>query len=221
MKAAKAPTKPNKTARKRLPEKASSKTAASLAADLVTAERRLRATARALHDHAGSQLAAAGLQLQLLRLDHPAVGQIGADLAQNLAETMQNLRDLMMELDPEPVGSAGLHSVLLQLRERYRKTLSIAVNVVFRTQTPVSRVEAEDLCWLIARVVQTASQAGAKSINLEISGSRTVQVRIEIGEYAHMVSSVFEAVRYVTQAAGYNFDLQVGDATMITIHHAV
>jgi len=198
---------------------------AALSDGWVAAERRIRSAARTLHDHVGSQLAAAGLQWQLLRLDHKELGQAGEDFAQLLIQTGDQIRNLIMELDPSPVGSTGLQTSLLQLAERFRRAFSVAVEVTYRRQTPVSRVVAEEIVWLSALILQTASQAGAESFAVTLTGSRAVTVNIEVMGRPKGAARAFEPVRHLAESAGFIFDRRVvkarlGINTVIKLHHA-
>jgi signal transduction histidine kinase len=86
--------------------------AAHLAALYVQARATLVRAGRALHDHVGSPLTAAGVQLQLLRMDLPdAATQIGETL-QLLEDVLDRVRSLSQEL--------GRPAWLARLSHRYR-----------------------------------------------------------------------------------------------------
>jgi signal transduction histidine kinase len=158
----------------------------------------------------------------MLRLDHPQLGKPGEEFAGLLQGAIDHVRDLMVELDPHPVGATGLNSSLLQLSERFRRTFSVVVEVEYRAQTPVIRVVSEDIVWLSARVLQTASQAGAERIVVQVTGRRTIKVRAVVfwtqGRHRG-AARAFEPVRYLAESAGFRFGLQAGKNTVITIHH--
>jgi signal transduction histidine kinase len=70
-------------------------------------EDRLRLAGNTLHDEVAPLLAGAGLQLQLLRMDHPAAAaQVGEVLA-TLEDAMDHVRKLSQQLAPSPFTPAG------------------------------------------------------------------------------------------------------------------
>jgi PAS domain S-box-containing protein len=108
-----------------------------------TAEKELRATtlrmlkaqesergrlARFLHDEVGQSLSAAGLQLDLLRMDFeaaaPAIGPRTGELQGMLETIMAAVRDFSYELNPDIVERAGLHAAMDRLVGRTRKRFS-------------------------------------------------------------------------------------------------
>jgi len=65
-------------------------------------ENRLRQAGNILHDDVAPLLAGAGLQLQLLRMDHPeAAAQVNEVLA-TLEDAMDRVRKLSQQLAPSP-----------------------------------------------------------------------------------------------------------------------
>ena len=67
----------------------------------------LRQAGEILHDDVAPLLAAAGLQLQILRMDHPAAaGQVSEVLA-TLEGAMDHVRKLSQQLAPSPFTPPG------------------------------------------------------------------------------------------------------------------
>jgi signal transduction histidine kinase len=67
----------------------------------------LRQAGEILHDDVAPLLAAAGLQLQILRMDHPAAaGQVSEVLA-TLEGAMDHVRRLSQQLAPSPFTPPG------------------------------------------------------------------------------------------------------------------
>lgn len=81
--------------------------------------------ARFLHDEVGQSLSAAGLQLDLLRMDFesvaPEVRARTAEMQAMLETIMAGVRDFSYELNPDIVERAGLHSAMDRLVGRTRK----------------------------------------------------------------------------------------------------
>ena len=69
--------------------------------------RQIKSAGKALHDDVAPLLAGAGLQLQLLRMDHPeATAQVDQVLAM-LDDAMEKIRKLSQQLAPSPFTPAG------------------------------------------------------------------------------------------------------------------
>jgi PAS domain S-box-containing protein len=84
--------------------------------------------ARFLHDEVGQSLSAAGLQLDLLRMDFegavPEIRQRTVELQGMLETIMARVRDFSYELNPDIVERAGLHAAMDRLVGRTRKRFS-------------------------------------------------------------------------------------------------
>lgn len=69
--------------------------------------RQIKNAGKTLHDDVAPLLAGAGLQLQLLRMDHPdAAAQVDQVLA-TLEDAMDRVRKLSQELAPSPLTPPG------------------------------------------------------------------------------------------------------------------
>ena len=102
-----------------------------MARELYEARRELRNAGRALHDHAGSLLSAAGFRLQLLRMDFPEAAEAVDEVLVSLDEAMEQVRTLSQALNPSPAAHLGLQGALAQL---------VAMAVQFRTSaSPTNR----------------------------------------------------------------------------------
>jgi PAS domain S-box-containing protein len=84
--------------------------------------------ARFLHDEVGQSLSAAGLQLDLLRMDFeaaaPEIKTRTVELQAMLETIMAGVRDFSYELNPDIVERAGLHAAMDRLVGRTRKRFS-------------------------------------------------------------------------------------------------
>src|SRR5437762_9927109 len=90
------------------PKKAATSDAEQMAALYIQARSALVQAGRALHDHVGSPLTAAGVQLQLLRMDLPdAKVQIDETL-RILEEVLDRVRAISQALCPSPAYRGGL-----------------------------------------------------------------------------------------------------------------
>src|SRR5437868_13829233 len=97
------------------PKKAATSGAEQMAALYVQARTALVQAGRALHDHVGSPLTAAGVQLQLLRMDLPdARNQIDETL-RILEQALDRVRSISQDLCTSPAYRGGLKQALLGL----------------------------------------------------------------------------------------------------------
>jgi signal transduction histidine kinase len=82
--------------------------------------------ARFLHDEVGQSLTAAGMRLDILRMDLeatvPGISARTAEIQSLLEGVVDRIRDLSYELNPNIVERAGFHSALDRLAGRYRRT---------------------------------------------------------------------------------------------------
>jgi signal transduction histidine kinase len=60
-----------------------------------------------LHDEVAPLLAAAGLQLQIVRMDHPATSAQVAEVLATLEAAMDHVRKLSQQLAPSPFTPGG------------------------------------------------------------------------------------------------------------------
>jgi len=67
----------------------------------------LRNAGATLHDDVAPLLAAAGLQLQLLRMDHPATAPQVDEVLATLEDAMDRVRKLSQHLAPSPFSPRG------------------------------------------------------------------------------------------------------------------
>jgi signal transduction histidine kinase len=83
---------------------------------------------RFLHDEVGQSLTAAGIRLDLLRMDFenrlPEIGERTQAIQELLEGVMSRIRDLSYELNPAIVERAGLQSALDRLAGRSRRTFT-------------------------------------------------------------------------------------------------
>src|SRR5579864_3966433 len=79
-----------------------------VAALYVQARAALVRAGRTLHDHVGSSLSAAGVQLQVLRMDLPAAQAQIDETLRILEGALDRIRDLSNDLCPSPAYRGGL-----------------------------------------------------------------------------------------------------------------
>lgn len=105
------------------------------AAGVLNAQEAERARlARILHDEVGQGLSAAGLQLDLLRMDLegavPSIAQRTAEVQKILEQLMQRVREFSYELNPATVERSGLYPALDRLVGRIRREFAGTVRLM-------------------------------------------------------------------------------------------
>src|SRR5258706_16452184 len=98
---------------------------------------------RVLHDDVGPLLSAAGLRLQLLRMDFPETAEALREAMQALDAAMERGRGLSQELNPSPVFRVGLKNALGDLVERYRGQFPGNMVLGFATSSQLRLVTAD------------------------------------------------------------------------------
>jgi two-component system NarL family sensor kinase len=91
--------------------------------------------ARLLHDEVAQILTAAGLQLDILRMDLadrvPEIADRTAEIQGLLDRVVQGVRDLSYQLNPDIVERAGLQSALDRMVGRLRKAFSGSLRLIY------------------------------------------------------------------------------------------
>src|SRR5262245_43753451 len=98
--------------------------------------------ARVLHDEVAQLLSAAGLQLDILRMDLeekvPGIGSRTAEIQALLDRIVRRIRDLSFELNPGIVERAGLKPALDLLVGRFRKSFPGDLRLFYDASVRVS-----------------------------------------------------------------------------------
>jgi signal transduction histidine kinase len=145
-----------------------------LAAELYQARRALRNAGRALHDQAGSLLSAAGLRLQLLRMDHPQTQEAVDQVLASLDEAMDQVRTLSQALNPSPAAHLGLPGALSQLISK-----SSIARLTYKSKVHPPPDAAVTIYDAVAATLHRAIQdPAATSIHIKVTGTRNLAVRI-------------------------------------------
>jgi len=109
-------------------------------------EQELSRIAKVLHDHVGQTMSAAGLQLDVLRMDFaekvPEIATRTAEIQRHLEHAIDQVRDLSNELNPAVAEKAGFQFAMERLVGRYRDKFSGSVRLMMdldeRLPVPVS-----------------------------------------------------------------------------------
>jgi len=132
--------------------------------------------AKFLHDEVGQSLSAAGLQLDLLRMDFegavPEIRQRVVELQSMLETIMAGVRDFSYELNPDIVERAGLHAAMDRLVGRTRKRFSGNLRLLADSSLHVPPPVGSAIYKIAAEALQNALQhAGCSQIELIIKST--------------------------------------------------
>jgi signal transduction histidine kinase len=200
--------------------------AEELARACVAARNELRRASRVLHDEIGSTLAVAGLQLQLLRMDHPEMQERSAELSQALDSVMESVRRLSREVDPSPAGRTGLKNALLDLAEKHMEAFEGGVIVRCTVSATLPHHVWDALYLTAARAVEVAAARGARRVVISAAGAKAVSIRIAHSGNPNVTRRDLQSTALLARAAGLKFDFEPGThktekSTIVVIRYAV
>ena len=132
--------------------------------------------ARFLHDEVGQSLSAAGLQLDLLRMDFeaaaPEIRGRTVELQGMLETIMGAVRDFSYELNPDIVERAGLHAAMDRLVGRTRKRFSGNLRLLADSSLHVPPPVGSAIYKIAAEALENALQhSGCSQIELIIKST--------------------------------------------------
>ncbi len=148
-------------------------------------ERELAGVSRVLHDKVGQVLSAAGLQLDVMRMDFqdqaPGIIERTAEIQRMLEEVIEELRGLSYELNPSIVERAGLNFALDRLAGRFRQNYSGTIRL-FVDPTARPPANARSTFFKIAEfaldnVVQHSRSTYAELLVRQVRGRFILEVR--------------------------------------------
>lgn len=194
--------------------------AEQIAASYVELRAALVRAGRALHDHVGSSLSAAGVQLQLLRMDVPAA-QTPIDAAlRALEEALNHVRELSQELCPSPAYRGGLKQALLRLSDRnVAKGCDVAVEYTATAAVPAEIAAA--LYEAARAAVEQAIQRGASRVRIVVRGASSLVVRIADDGRTPGRARALSVIRTLAHAQGLAFECSGGKGTIVSIRYAI
>ena len=140
--------------------------------------------ARILHDDVNQVLSAAGLHLDLIRMEHgtqvPELTAKTAEIQNLLGQAMEQLRELSYEINPAVVERVGLVFALERLAERYRRQHRAPVHqkIEPRLRLPL-RISSALYRIAEAALENSVKHSGAKRVDVLLRGSPS-SVRLEI-----------------------------------------
>ncbi|HEY2843310.1 MAG TPA: histidine kinase [Bryobacteraceae bacterium] len=194
--------------------------AEAIAALYIQASAALVRAGRALHDHVGSPLTAAGVQLQLLRMDLPEAGARIDDTLRVLEEALDRVRRLSQDLCPSPAYRGGLKQALLRIADQYESELC-RVEVAYSATAAVPAEIAAAVHEAAAAAVEQALLQGAAIVKIEVRGAGRLAVRIsDDGRKSGRVRALALAAMLARQQ-GLTFEHVTGKSTIVSICYGV
>ncbi len=175
----------------------------------------LRRASQTLHDRVGSTLAAAGLQLQLLRMDAPAFADRFDEVLETLNGVMEDLRGLSRDLDPTPTGRAGLKNALLDLTD------ADLVQVRYAATAQIPPPAADAVYLATVATVAAAARRKAKKVVVSVAGSKSLTLKIHHDGSAADARRDLAATALLAEAAGLSFAIETKKSTIVLIRYAV
>ena len=140
---------------------------------------------RFLHDEVGQSLTAAGMQLDILRMDLeatvPGISKRTSEIQQMLEVVVDRIRDLSYELNPAIVERAGFHSAMDRLAGRYRRSFNGTLRLMFDSSLRIPSEVGSALYKIAQGAVDNAIQhASCSQIELLVKATQagpTLEVR--------------------------------------------
>lgn len=176
---------------------------------------------RALHDDAGPLLSAAGLRLQLLRMDHPGIEREAEPISVILDQAYERIRAISQELAPSPVLRVGLRAAL----ERFAKPSAERPGIEVRSNYRVtSEVPVEAGCALYAAaqaVIGVASSFDATRIAITAQGSRQITIRIADNGRIRGRAKALSVARKIAAAQQLEMTAATKQGTIVSIRYAL
>jgi signal transduction histidine kinase len=194
--------------------------AEQVAALYIQARTALIRAGRTLHDHVGSSLSAAGVQLQLLRMDVPAAQARVDEALRILEETLDRIRDLSNDLCPSPAYRGGLKQALLRLADQ-NGSKGCHVVVEYSSTAAVPAEIAVALYEAGGAVVEQARRKGAAHVSMTVRGTGPLVLRIADDGRKSGRARALSAIGTLARAQGLAFECTTGKSTIVSIRYAV
>jgi signal transduction histidine kinase len=203
---------------KNKPKKTATSGIEQIAARYVQTRAALVRAGRALHDHVGSPLSAAGVQLQLLRMDVPAAEARIGEVLQTLEEALNQVRDLSQELCP-PAYRGGLKQALLRLADQHGSK-SCHVGVEYSATATIPAEIAAALYESACAAVEQAVQQGAARVSITVQGASPLVLRIADDGRKSGRARALSVIGTLAREQGLGFECTTGKSTIVSIRYA-
>jgi len=176
---------------------------------------------RVLHDDVGPLLSAAGLHLQLLRMDHPETEREIEQVNGILDQVYERIRAVSQELAPSPVLRGGLKNALERMAESYGRHPGLPVRLKYEI---TAELPVDSACALYAAAhaaVETAGSFDATRIAITAGGSRQVSIRIADNGRTRGRAKALDMARRIAEAQGLLVTVATKQGTIVSIRYAL
>jgi len=191
-----------------------------IAALYVQARAGLVRAGRALHDHVGSSLSAAGVQLQLLRMDVPEAEARIDEALRTLEEALNTVRDLSQELCPSPAYRGGLKQALLRLADQHNSR-NCHIDVDYAASAAVPGEIAAALYEAGSAAVEQALRQGAARVTITVRGAGRLVLRIADDGRKSGRARASSVIGTLARGQGLGFACTTGKGTIVSIRYAI
>jgi signal transduction histidine kinase len=191
-----------------------------VAALYVRARAALVRAGRALHDHVGSSLSAAGVQLQLLRMDVPQAEARIDEALRTLEEALDKVRDLSQELCPSPAYRGGLKQALLRLADQHNSP-NCHIDIDYAASAAVPAEIAAALYEASCGAVEQALRQGAARVSITVRGAGPLVLRIADDGRRSGRARALVAIGTIAGEQGLGFAYTTGKGTIVSIRYAI
>ena len=212
----KAPAKITAKIKKTSPEE-------ELAVRCSTLQAQLMQAGRSLHDHAGPLLSAAGIHLQLLKMDLPKAAPRIQEVTKILEQALENVRQVSQALAPSPVFRGGLERALDRLAEDVAESVPVDVVVDYEAPVGASRESAVAIYDALAAVVKAAVSVGqASEVEIVVRHKGSFSAKVEDNGRGTGRAQALVVAQMLAEQAGLKLDITTGKSTIVSIRaHAL
>jgi signal transduction histidine kinase len=178
------------------------------------------AAGRALHDDVGPLLSAAGLRLQILRMDFPQAENRAAEVMEVLDAAMESARALSHTLSPSPVYRTGFRNALTVLVDRARDRFSGMIAFRFESAAGLPKEDSVAMYDAAAAALESAMlRKGTTRITVSIRESAGVTLRVSDNGRGP-AGRPLEMAGLLARHAGLTFQVATGKGTIVSIRYA-
>jgi signal transduction histidine kinase len=187
--------------------------------------------ARMLHDEVAQVLSAAGLQLDILRMDLadkvPEIAVRTAEIQDLLDRVVKGIRDLSYQLNPDIVQRAGLRPALDLMVGRFRKSFPGSIRLIYDSSARVPAAVGMAMERIAEEAVTNAIRhAGCNEIEIVVKCTRAgaaLQVRDDGTGFDYQLAKRrahglgLLAMDYYATKAGLRFSVSENDGGGVVV----
>ena len=178
---------------------------------------------RSLHDHAGPLLSAAGIHLQLLKMDLPQARARIVEITAILEEAMENVRAVSQELAGSSVHRGGLKAALARLVEAMAEAAPVEIHLDYHAARTPPMDAALPLYEAVSAAVTAAVRHGrATEVEIQVRDTPDLTVRITDNGRRNSRARLLSVSRLLARQAGLGFQVTTGKSTIVLVRaHAL